>query len=172
MSGGRDRLSAMIDRLIAQRDCIGFAARRISTVPGVVLEVGLGKGRTYDRLRHVLPDRDIFVFDREVHCPHDVRPPPGRLFLGDFKDTLRKARLLVGRHVALAHADFGSNDRSADARLAQALAPLIGECMVPGGLVMCDHALAHPQWTALRQPTGSAAWPYYLYQVNESARDG
>ena len=51
--------------------------RRCATLPGHVLEVGLGKGRTYDRLRTLFPQRAIYAFDRELHCPARLRPRRG-----------------------------------------------------------------------------------------------
>ncbi len=52
--------------MTAQRDCLALAARLVADVPGPVLELGLGNGRTYDHLREILPGREIFVFDRRV----------------------------------------------------------------------------------------------------------
>ena len=58
------RLDSFIRRLEAQRACLGFVAGQIRDVAGPVLEFGLGNGRTYDHLRELLPERDIFVFER------------------------------------------------------------------------------------------------------------
>ena len=62
------RLDSAIRRLEAQRACLDRAAALVRGVPGPVLELGLGNGRTYDHLRARLPGRDIFVFERA--------PPP------------------------------------------------------------------------------------------------
>jgi hypothetical protein len=40
------RLESAIRRLEAQRDCINWAAERIAGMPGHILELGLGNGRT------------------------------------------------------------------------------------------------------------------------------
>ena len=53
------RLDAFIRRLQAQRTCLGLAADLVAGVPGPVLELGLGNGRTYDHLRELMPDREI-----------------------------------------------------------------------------------------------------------------
>ena len=49
------RLDSFIRRLEAQRACLALAAGRIGGLPGPVLELGLGNGRTYDHLRELLP---------------------------------------------------------------------------------------------------------------------
>ena len=57
------RLDSMIRRLMAQRACLDAVTEMIRTLPGPILEIGLGNGRTYDHLRKRLPERSIFVFD-------------------------------------------------------------------------------------------------------------
>jgi hypothetical protein len=37
------------------------AARRLEGVPGCIFELGLGSGRTFDHLRQLFPDREIFA---------------------------------------------------------------------------------------------------------------
>ena len=60
------RLDSFIRRMQGQRDCLNRAAELIAGIPGPVLELGLGNGRTYDHLKEILPDREIFVFDRRI----------------------------------------------------------------------------------------------------------
>jgi hypothetical protein len=62
------RLDSFIRRVQAQRACLDRAAELIADVPGPVLELGLGNGRTYDHLREQLPARRIFVFERLVQA--------------------------------------------------------------------------------------------------------
>jgi hypothetical protein len=50
------RLDSLIRRIRAQRACLNRAADLIKGVPGPVLELGLGNGRTYDHLRELMPD--------------------------------------------------------------------------------------------------------------------
>ena len=82
------RLDSAIRRLQAQRSCLDDAARRIAGLPGIVFELGLGNGRTYDHLREVLPDREIYVFERRVAAHPDCVPPDDKLFLGNVEETL------------------------------------------------------------------------------------
>ena len=68
------RLDSAIRRLQAQRDLLNQAAQDIGSMEGVVLELGLGNGRTYDHMRAILPDREIYVFEREVRAHPDCIP--------------------------------------------------------------------------------------------------
>ena len=55
------RLESFIRRVTAQRDCLNMAKELVVDVPGPILELGLGNGRTYDHLRELFPDREIFM---------------------------------------------------------------------------------------------------------------
>jgi hypothetical protein len=158
-------LERMIARLVAQRACLEAAATLISDVPGPVLELGLGKGRTYDHLRCLFPDREIFAFDRHVHAPAGYVPDPAHLLLGDLRATLPRARELIGVPAALVHADIGTDDAQADAALAAALAPLIDRLLSPRGIILSDRAMQQARWASLPLPD-EAHWPYYMYQVS------
>ena len=151
----------MIARLSAQRAHLDAAAAAIAGLPGPVLEVGLGKGRTYHHLRTLLPDRPIHVFDGCLHAAEDMHPPAGRLVLGDFRDTLPAAvRRLTP--AALIHADIGSDDRAADAALAATIAPMLAALLAPGGLLLGDRAMPAPGLVEDAGP--GTAWPYFRYR--------
>ncbi len=81
---------------MAQRACLDHAARLIAALPGPVLELGLGNGRTYDHLRTLLPEREIFVFERALAADLPALPDAAHLVLGDFRDTLPAARARLG----------------------------------------------------------------------------
>lgn len=157
------RLERMIARLSAQKAFLDFAAARVRDLPGPVLEIGLGKGRTFSHLAKLFPGREIYAFDDGLRAPADSAPEPARLALGDFRLTLAAMRGRIAP-AALAHADFGSEDRSFDAGQAVWLAPLIDALMAPGGLVVSDRALAMPRWSPLAGPDG-LAWPYHIARV-------
>lgn len=164
-----NRLERMIDRLVAQRDCLTLAIAMIGALPGPALEFGLGKGRTYDFLRARLPDREIFVFDREIHCPADCVPPAGHLFLGEFRDTLPEARRRLGEGcAALAHFDVGSEDLARDAALVAWLAPAAAPLMRAGAAVVADRPMAAPGWRPVALPPGLGDGRHFVYRV-ESA---
>lgn len=160
-----DRLSQMIARLSTQRACLDFARSTIATLPGPVLEIGLGKGRTFDYLKSLFPDREIFAFDRSVHCPDAVRPDPDHLVLGDFRTTLRQQAERLGRTAALAHADIGSANRVRDDELSRTVTPLIGALVKSRGLVVTDRAMRDPRWEVVPLPPGAGEWPYFIYRM-------
>jgi len=158
------RLDSFIRRLEAQRACLDLATTLIDDVPGPVLELGLGNGRTYDHLRERLPDRDIFVFDRRVAAHPACTPPPDRLILGDLRQTLATATRFRGR-VALAHMDVASGDVPASLALARELAPHLAELMRPDGIVVSEPPLTVAGWTPLALPDGIAPGRYHLYRA-------
>ena|SRR5579863_7309690 len=158
------RLDSFIRRLEAQRACLGRAAELIGGLDGVVLELGLGNGRTYDHLRTLFPDRDIHVCERRVAAHPDCVPPPEMLILGDMRETLPAARATLGGRVALAHLDVGTGDAAENRALAAALTPLFLPLLCPGAVVVSDPPLADPGLATLPLPDGVAAGRYHLYQ--------
>jgi hypothetical protein len=154
----------MIARLTTQQACIDLAARLIADQPGVVLEIGLGKGRTLDHMREVMPEREIFAFDRFVHAPAAVVPDDDHLFLGDFQDTLAAPPDALKGQAVFAHADIGSEDRAADAVLAPIVADLLARWLRPGAVVATDREMNRQGWQPL--PDLSAMpWPYFIYRT-------
>lgn len=158
------RLDSFIRRISAQRDCLEVAAALIAALPGPVLELGLGNGRTFDHLRSLLPDREIFVFDRVLNAHPSSIPDAAHLLLGDFRDTLPGLVTRFRGRVALAHGDFGSGDKIATDRLAAAVARLVAPLMAPGGVVASDQPLVAAGWSALPLPDGVPAERYFLYR--------
>lgn len=169
MSYGKDRLGSrldrMIERLTTQRACLDYAATQIENMPGPLLELGLGKGRTFDYLRRRLPDREIFVFEKVIHAAPDCIPDQQHLIMGHFLDTLPGAANRVGAPAALVHADIGSEKRERDATLAAAVTPLIDALVAPGSIVLGDREMQQPHWTPLPLPPGAGDWVYFLYRV-------
>ncbi len=162
------RLDSFIRRLEAQRACLDWAAGAVAGVPGPVLELGLGQGRTYDHLRERLKQREIFVFERRVAAHPGSIPDAAHLILGDFRETLPGALTRIGARAALAHCDIGSADEAASRALAAAVAPLLAPLMAAGGIVLGDQPMAHPRLTALPLPDGVAPGRYHLYRVADT----
>ncbi|MFI4988306.1 MAG: class I SAM-dependent methyltransferase, partial [Alphaproteobacteria bacterium] len=146
------RLDSFIRRLLAQRACIDEAAALIAAVPGPLLELGLGNGRTYDHLRERFPGRDIFVFDRELAAHPSSRPDLAHFIEGDFRATLPAALPRIRGKAALAHCDVGSHSREASRALAAAIAPLLAPLMAEGGIVLGDQPMPYPSWRELPLP--------------------
>jgi hypothetical protein len=162
--GGASRLDRMIARLVMQRACLAHAATLIAGVPGPVLELGLGKGRTYDHLRERLPGREIFAFDRRIDAHPDCIPDGGHMVLGDFRDTVPAALHRLGRRAALIHFDIGSGDAAANAELARWIAAAAADLLAPGGIAVADQELVGTTWTPLDLPRGIAPGRYYMYR--------
>ena len=157
------RLDSFIRRLQAQRTCLDHAVQLVRGLPGPVLELGLGNGRTYDHLRERLPERDIYVCDRQIAAHPDCIPPARFLILGDVRETLPRAAERIGATVVLVHADLGSGDVAASRRQAAELAPVISALLRPGGIVVSDQPLPDQRLRALALPDGVKPGRYYLY---------
>ena len=158
------RLDSFIRRLEAQRACLDHAAELIAGLDGVVFELGLGNGRTYDHLRTLFPKRDIYVFERRVAAHPDCVPPPDRLILGDLRETLPAAQDRFGARVALAHLDVGTGDAAANRALASELLSPILPLLRPGAVLVSDPPLDGAGIDALPLPDGIASGRYHLYR--------
>jgi SAM-dependent methyltransferase len=158
------RLDSFIRRLEAQRACLGRAAELIAALPGAVLELGLGNGRTYDHLREILPARDIYVCERQVAAHPASIPPAARLLLGDMFDTLPAAASFLAGRVALAHFDAGTGDEAANRALAAGLRPLLLPLLCEGGVLVTQQAMDGTGLEPLPLPEGVPVGRYHLYR--------
>ena len=159
------RLDKAIRRLQAQRLVLDWAVAEIAAVRGIVLELGLGNGRSYDHLRKRLPRREIFVFERRVQAHPDTIPPDDFLILGNLEDTLLPARERFAGKAALIHSDIGTGDDSRNAAFAQWLGPHIAPLVARGGIVASDQKLGALAGWATALPEGVAEGRYYLYRL-------
>ena len=162
------RLDSFIRRLEAQRACLDRAAELIGGLDGVVLELGLGNGRTYDHLRELFPRREIYVCERQVAAHPDCIPPADRLLLGDMFETLPAACARLEGRVALAHFDAGTGDAAGNLELAAGLRPLILPLLRAGGLLVTQQAMDSPELTALPLPDRVPTGRYHLYRKEAS----
>jgi hypothetical protein len=158
------RLDSMIRRLTAQRACLDWVASAIRGLPGPVLEIGLGNGRTYDHLRGRLPEREIHVFDRVIAAHPESVPPAELLHLGELEETLPRARERIGSGAALAHADLGSGRLEQDRAVAGLLSRLLPPLMRPGGFVLSDQELDAAALAPERLPDGVPSGRYFVYR--------
>jgi hypothetical protein len=158
------RLDKLLFRLEAQHISLKWIFREIAGRPGVVFEMGLGHGRTYDHLRTHLPDREIYVLDREIDCFDDCIPPDDRLLLGDIGDLLAAAATRFGGRVILAHADLGSYTEAHNAAMSAKLGPRLPAVLAPGAFVLSDLPLELAGTRALPLPAGARQGRYFLYQ--------
>jgi hypothetical protein len=158
------RLDSAIRRLTAQRDLLDWAAGDVAPT-GLVMELGLGNGRTYDHLRARLPGRDIYVFERSPAAHPASTPPPDRLVVGDIFDTLPIfiARFGAGS-AALIHTDIGSGNEDENLLLARRLSPLLDTLLQPGGLLLADRAFEMPNCADICSETGVSKGRYFVYR--------
>jgi hypothetical protein len=158
------RLDSFIRRLEAQRACLDQAARAVAGLPGPVLELGLGNGRTYDHLRELLPQREIFVFERQLAAHPACVPDAAHLILGDVRETLPAAGERIGAPAVLAHSDIGTGDAERNAELAAWLAGALPPLLAPGAWVVCDQPMAAAELVPQPPPEGIAQQRYFLYR--------
>jgi hypothetical protein len=142
------------------------AAARVRGLDGVVLELGLGNGRTYDHLCKLCPEREIFVFDRQVLAHPDCVPAADHLFLGELTETLQLALARLGPQAVLVHLDIGSGDEAASRRLASTIAPRVRALMRPGGIAISDQPMVLAGLTALPPPQDVKPGRYFLSQAS------
>ncbi|MGO4389183.1 class I SAM-dependent methyltransferase [Microvirga sp. 2YAF29] len=158
------RLDSAIRRLTAQRDVLDWAARVIAP-SGLVLEIGLGNGRTYDHMRARLPGREIYVFERKVAAHPACIPPEKYLFIGDVFETLPAFLERFGEgSAALVHIDIGTGNEDANRELALHLSPLLAKLLMPGGFTLGDRAFALPDCTDISSTTGVRKGRYFVYK--------
>lgn len=154
----------MILRLEAQRACLNWARTAVADLPGPIVELGLGNGRTYDHLRSLFPDRHIFVLERQP-APHPACMPDAQhLIVGDLRDTLPGLLAMIGSPAAFVHSDIGTADAARNARIAAWLAEALPPLVAPGGLVASDQKLDSDALERLPLPGGLPVDRYFLYR--------
>jgi hypothetical protein len=160
------RLDSFIRRMEAQRELLGDAMADIADKDGVVLELGLGNGRTYDHMREHMPGRDIFVFEREVRAHPDCIPPDHLLYLGHVIERLADFTRDIGRRVILIHSDIGNGDEPASIDFGRTiLGPALAPVMLPGCRVISDQPLGIPGATELQKPPHMDPERAYIYRM-------
>jgi len=159
------RLDSFIRRLEAQRACLEQAVALVRNLSGPICELGLGNGRTYDHLRQLCPDRQIFVFERQVAAHPDCVPDPAHLLLGDIHETLPRAVARFGSSVPMVHSDMGTGDAASNAGLAAFISGQLSRLLMAGGVVISDQALALAGAEALDLPAGVSPGRYFLYRM-------
>ncbi len=142
-----------------------MAAGLIVDVPGPILELGLGNGRTYDHLRNLFPGREIFVFDRHVAAHPDCIPDDAHMIIGDVMQTLPGVLSRIGARAAMVHSDIGSGDKAESRRRASALVRLLGPLLAPSAIVVSDQDMAVAGWPDVALPEGIAPGRYYMYRA-------
>ena len=158
------RLEKLYFRLQSQHACLAWAFDDIASRTGLVFELGLGHGRTFHHLRQYLPEREIYVFDREVDSYSDCTPDPKYMLTGDLSETLPAAAQRFRGQVALAHSDVGSFSHDHNASMSGLVSSLLPPALADGALVLSDLPLNIPGTTRLPLPAGAREDRYYIYR--------
>ncbi len=156
------RLDGFISRMQSQREILNHVQQNSMIAPdGVILEIGLGNGRTYDHIRERFPNNRIIVFDRAVGSHPASTPPEEYLILGDIKDTIQQ---FAGKNIALAHADIGTAYPEKDARTLTWLPQSVAAALATGGIAVSGLPLDNPELEPLPLPDGVEPGRYYFYR--------
>ncbi len=153
------RLESHIRRCQAQCACIERAAELMSELPGPVLELGLGNGRTYSHIREHLPDREIYVFDRQIAAHPDCIPDDDHVFLGEITETLPRAVERFAGTIPLVHIDLGPE-------VIREIAAQIPSLLRPGGIAATQAEAVAQGLAPLELPNGVATGRYFLYRAD------
>lgn len=158
------RLDMFIDRMVSQRACLEFAAKATAGMPGPVFELGLGNGRTYHHMCEIMPEREIFVFERAVASNPASTPPADRTILGDVRETLPEALARFGPTSPLIHADLGGHNLEKNDIFARDVSPLIEPMLAPGGLMVSSDRMYFERLTELPMPDGAVPGRCFVYR--------
>ena len=160
----QSRLDLFVDRMVSQRACLDHAAREIANLPGPVFELGLGNGRTYHHMRHIMAERDIFVFERAIASHPDSTPPQDMVLLGDVFDTLPAAHARFGATAALIHADLGGHDATKNDIFAQKISPFVAPLLAVGGLMVASDRMYFDDLVEQPLPAGAVPGRCFIYR--------
>jgi hypothetical protein len=163
------RLDSHIHQKISQRDSINLAAAWLAGEDGIIVEFGLGNGRSYSHLVERLPGCEVFCFDRINKAHPRARPPADHLILGEITEVLSDPAVharFEGR-VILAHLDLGSGGPE-DEVLPEVVMDRIQRWLKPNAMVLSDQDLTlDPAWRIERvDTTGKVEYAdrYYVYR--------
>ena len=160
------RLDSAIRRLTSQKIALEWAARKATRMNGIILELGLGNGRTYDHLREILPNREIYVFEREIAAHPDCIPEENFQFLGDFRDSLPRAKKRLGANSVLAHLDIGTGEKQASQQLAEQIGPLVLSLMKRGSIIVSDQELLACSYMRIDPPLNIPKDRTFIYNLS------
>ncbi|WP_025897272.1 class I SAM-dependent methyltransferase [Sneathiella glossodoripedis] len=158
------RLDSFIRRVSAQRDCLNMVSKEMQGRTGIVLEFGLGNGRTYDHLRSLFGPEDIYVFDRQVNAHPDCIPDDDHMILGDVLQTLPAFVDRFEGRAKLAHCDIGTGDKEASIALAMKMSVYLNKLVQTGGYIVSDQDIQVDGWVVQPLPEGVKPGRYFIYQ--------
>jgi hypothetical protein len=158
------RLDVFIDRMVSQRACLEHAAKLTADLNGPVFELGLGNGRTYHHMCEIMPERDVYVFERSVASHPDSTPPDDRLLLGDVFETLPQALERFGPTARLIHADLGGHNAEKNDIFARRISPVIEPMLAPGGMMVSSDRMYFDALTEIDLPPDAVPGRCFIYR--------
>jgi len=158
------RLDSFIRRMMAQRDLLNDTVQQIADIEGVIFELGLGNGRTYDHLRECFADREIFVFERKIAAHESCVPDDAHLYFGAIEDSLPKAVATHEGKVALVHNDLGDGREVTHRQIGGYLNGVLPPALAPGGIVLSNMPLSLDQFEQMPLPQGMRPNRYFVYR--------
>jgi S-adenosyl-L-methionine methyltransferase len=158
------RLEKLYYRIEAQCLCLNWVFEQIASKPGVVFEIGLGLGRTFDHLRRYMPEREIYVFDRQLKSYPECTPRDDQIITGELSETLPLAASRFAGRVILAHSDIGSFSAAHNSSVPHIVSANLTQALADGAFILSDLPLNVPNTIQLPLPPGAREDRYYLYQ--------
>lgn len=158
------RLDSFIRRLEAQRTVLNWAAKAVEGREGLVLELGLGNGRTFDHLRDILPGRAIYAFDRQAKANPRSMPADEWLVLGDMEQTLPDFAVRHGRTAVMLHVDATTGQPERDAIALAWLPGHVAALAADDALVVSGSPLEHALLIAAALPSEVPEGRYFAYR--------
>lgn len=159
------RLDSFIRRMRAQRILLDHAAMLVAARPGPIVDLGIGAGRTFDHLRALFPERDVFAFDAVTQSALGVLPDAEHMVMGDIRETLPVSLPRLKARAALIHNDLGSGDATFNLAQAHWLAPAIEAVARPDAVVVSSFLLPFTSARTLALPPGVAPGRYHIQEL-------
>ena len=116
-------------------------------------------------MRKLLPERDIYVFEREIAAHPDGIPHLAFQFNGDFRESIPRAIEQLGRSAALAHLDIGTGQKNTSLALAIKIAPCIEKLLCVNAIVVSDQEVERWRSYKLQLPGGISENRIHLYRL-------
>jgi hypothetical protein len=146
----------------AQRDILNHVAHDLGLPPeGVILEMGLGNGRTYSHLRQLFPDRRVVAFDRALNAHRTTIPEGEDFVLGEISET---GKLFAGSEAALVHADIGTGYPDSEAVIVSWLPQIVSDMLRSGGYAISGLPLKHANLEELPRLSTVEEGRYFMYR--------
>ena len=156
------RIERLARRLPVQIRYINYAIDQTKGLDGVILELGLGDGRTLEYIEYRTSSQ-IFVFEIDDDKKLINNKESTKLVKGNFIHTIPKTIQNEKLQVRIVHADIGSTDYMNDLKTLNPLREIADNFVQVGGVVICDRPILYQKFSLLHC-AHEEGWPYYLWK--------